>query len=303
MTALARADDWFFAAVPARRLDLVRRVVCAYAAVWLLVRVGYIHDVSRLPDRRFEPIGVWFWLDGPLPTVLVMTGWVIAVATTIATASGRFPIVAPVVAAAATLMVITYSNCWGQVFHTENLLVIHLGVLAAAAIIGTRVDGRTSGWPLQLMSISTVAAYVLAGWAKLDIGGLDWLSGEAIRSQVAYDNVRKILLGDVHSPIGGWLVGYAWIWMPIAVATLVIELGAPLALLGGRWRTAWLIGAWGFHLGILAFMAILFLYQLTGVAFVSMVALERLDPLWQRVAARLPSLRRAPDGVAPGTNL
>ncbi|MFN3215398.1 MAG: hypothetical protein ACE367_02765 [Acidimicrobiales bacterium] len=289
--------------MPARRLDLVRRVVCAYAAVWLVVRVTYILDVSRLPDRRFEPIGVWFWLDTPLPPALVMIGWVIAVASTVATTLGRLPVVAPVVAAIAALAVITYSNCWGQVFHTENLLVVHLGVLAAAALTGTGSGDRVSGWPLQLMSIATVVTYVLAGWAKLDIGGLDWLSGEVIRSQVAYDNVRKILLGDIHSPIGGWLVGYAWLWTPIALATLVIELGAPVALLGGRWRTAWVIGAWGFHLGILAFMAILFPYQLTGVAFASMVAVERLDPLRRRVQAALPSRRSTRRDRAAGTNL
>jgi hypothetical protein len=273
--ASARFDAWFFAEVPARRLDLVGRAVCAYAAVWLVVRVTYILDVTRLPERRFEPIGVWFWLDAPLPTGLVMACWVIAIASTVTTALGRSHVVAPVVAAVTTLMVIAYSNCWGQVFHTENLLVIHLVVLGAAALAGSGADDRMSGWPLQLMSIATVVTYLLAGWAKLDIGGLDWLSGEAIRSQVAYDNVRKILLGDVHSPVGGWLVGHAWLWTPIALATLVIEIGAPVALLGGRWRIAWVVGAWGFHLGILAFMAILFPYQLTGVAFASMVELER----------------------------
>jgi hypothetical protein len=303
---VARLDRWFFGDVPARRVDVVRRLVFGYAAVWLLVRAGYLRDVSSLPERRFEPIGVWAGLGEPLPPVVVTLLWLIAFSGCLATVFGRSKLIGPIAGAAAGLAVITYSNCWGQVFHTENLLVLHLAVLAIGTLLDRGRPELVSGWSLRLMTLTTVVAYVLAGWAKLDIGGLDWVSGDVIRNQVAYDNLRKILLGDVHSPLGGWLAGIGWLWTPVAVATLVIELGAPIVLLGGRWRTLWVVAAWTFHLGILALMAILFPYQLSGVAFASMFAAERLDPIvarlagpvsWRRASQRRP---RSSDPASPG---
>jgi hypothetical protein len=77
--------------------------------------------------------------------------------------------------------------------------------------------------------------------------------------------------------------------------TLVVELGAPLALLGRRWAYAWVGLAWCFHLAILGVMAVLFPYPLSGVAFASMLPVERL-------AAWRPR-RRSVGAVAEGEEL
>ena len=61
-----------------------------------------------------------------------------------------------------------------------------------------------------------------------------------------------------------------------AWVTLVVELGAPLALLGRRWAYTWVALAWSFHVAVLALMAVLFPYPLVGVAFASMLPVERL---------------------------
>ncbi|HEX6418675.1 MAG TPA: hypothetical protein VFZ77_09265, partial [Acidimicrobiales bacterium] len=82
--------------------------------------------------------------------------------------------------------------------------------------------------------------------------------------------------GDAWSPAGTALVAHAWVFAPLAVLTLVVELGAWVALLGGRWRTAWVAAAWLFHAGVLALMAIVFAYPLSGVAFAPFFRLERL---------------------------
>jgi hypothetical protein len=58
--------------------------------------------------------------------------------------------------------------------------------------------------------------------------------------------------------------------------TLVVELGAPMVLFGPRLRRAWMAMAWTFHVGVLALMAVLFPYPLVGVAFASMLPVERL---------------------------
>jgi hypothetical protein len=134
------------------------------------------------------------------------------------------------------------------------------------------------------MCIVTVIAYVVAGVAKVRNAGPEWLDGEVLRVQIAYDNLRKIELGDMHSPLGAQLVRYAWIFPPLAWATMVLELGAPLALLG-RWPArAWVVAVWGFHVGVAAVMWISFLYPLSGVAFCSFFEVETL--------LRRPTLRR-----------
>jgi hypothetical protein len=136
-------------------------------------------------------------------------------------------------------------------------------------------DGRY-GWPLRVAAVVVVVAYALAGVAKLRASGLGWASGDVLRDLVAYDNLRKSVLGDQHSAVGAALVGHGWVFPPLAVGALVVELGGPVALLRPRLRVAWAAAAWLFQLGVLLLMAIVFPYQLSGIAFASFFALERI---------------------------
>ena len=138
--------------------------------------------------------------------------------------------------------------------------------------------------PVWLMCLTTVLVYLVAGYTKLDSAGLDWALGDTLRNQVAYDNLRKDVLGDVHSPLGGWLVRYGGVFPPLAVATLLIELGAPVAMLGRAWARWWALAAWGFHVGILALMAIVFPYQLLGFAFLPFLGPDLTRLRWLRNA-------------------
>ena len=80
---------------------------------------------------------------------------------------------------------------------------------------------------------------------------------------------------------------------------------APLALLvRHRLRAVWIASAWLFHVGVLALMAIGFPYPLAGIAFASMVPLERLAARVPVLARRIPSLGATPtigiDGAPAG---
>ena len=55
------------------------------------------------------------------------------------------------------------------------------------------MDGNAA----QLMSILTVSTYAVVGVTKFG-AGLGWLTGEVLRDQVAFDNVRKAALGSEH---------------------------------------------------------------------------------------------------------
>jgi hypothetical protein len=283
---------------PPERLAALRILTSGFALGYLLVRLPHLLDIARLATDtrdRFEPVGPLVVLRDPLPESVAVTTLVLTVALGFAAVAGwRWPVTGPAFAVG-TLLVLSHRNSWGQIFHTENLLVLHLGVLAVtrsadAWSLDSRRRDRTHtrrpppaptrharyGWPAQLMVVIVVVAYVLAGWAKLRVSGFAWAGGDALRNLVAHDALRKELVGDSASPIGLLALRHAWIFPPMATLSLAVELLAPLALLGGRIRLAWALSAWVFHLGVLAIMGIMFPYQVLGVAFASFVAIESL---------------------------
>jgi uncharacterized membrane protein YphA (DoxX/SURF4 family) len=286
---VSRLTAWLLRPAPPERLASLRILVGAYVVVFMLARLPSFWSATTLPERQWRPVGVLVPLGSPLPPGVAQAMLLATIGLGVAFLVGwRFRVVGPLFAVV-FLVATTYRLSWGQVNHTEHLVAIHvliLGLVPAAhawsvdAAAG-RADPATVppprfGWPVKAMAVALVAGYVLAGIAKVRNGGMDWMVGDVLRNQVAYDNLRKILLGDIHSPVGGWTVRFAWLFPPLAIATTVIELGAPLALLGGRWRTVWALSAWLFHVGIVALMAISFPYPLSGVAYASLFASERL---------------------------
>ena len=126
---------------------------------------------------------------------------------------------------------------------------------------------------------------MVAGIAKLLYGGLDWVVGDTLRNHVAYAAARADLLGGTPSTLAGWAVRLDRMWPLAAAGTIVVELAAPVALLGGRLRTTWVICTWLMHLAILAFMLIVFPLPLSLVAFAPLYRIERLwteRPVWLR---------------------
>ena len=285
----ALGDRWM-APLPKERLATLRIMVGLFATAYVTVRLAHFGDFTRLAD--FRPIGVVaLALTAPLPPSAT---WTLAIATSLAgiafTLGWRFVVTGPLFAAL-LLWVTTYASSWGMIFHTENLLVLHalaLGLCASAdawSLDARRrpddpndtddVDERY-GWPVRLMCLLTIITYVIAGYTKLRVSGLEWVTSDLLRNYVAYDALRKAELGSFHSPVGAWLASVPWVWQPLAFFTLAMELGAPLALLGRRAAAVWVVGAWLFHVGVAALMAITFLYPILGVAFASFFPVERL---------------------------
>ena len=307
------SERGFLAPGPAARLALLRLLVGSFASIYLLVRSPVLSDFRGMAAQRFEPVGFAALLAAPLSTQLAFAVWAACVVLCALFALGaRFRWTGPL-AALALLWVTSYRNSWGMVFHTDNLLVLHmlaLGATPAAAdtlsVDAARrgvsrdsvADDARYGWPVRLVSALTVATYVLAGIAKLKLSGLEWAEGEVLRSTIAHDAVRKAAVGSMYSPLGAWLVQHRWPFPIFGAFTFVVELGAPLALLGGRWALGWAALALSFHIGVLATMAIAFPYPLSGIALASLLPLERararsldlLETVCSRLA-RVPGLR------------
>lgn len=289
------------AEVAAARLPVVRALVGAYATVWLAVRLPHLLGLADLPDDRWAPDGVLAPLGAPPPDALAAAALVAAVPAAALFAAGWRARWTGPLALALVLVAATWASSWGQLFHTENLLVLHLAVLAAAAAWPRRVDPRLA-W--QLLAAATAAAYVAAGIAKLRGAGWAWVAGDVLRDQVALDNARKAVVGAPTSPLGVVLVERGWLSWPVAVAALAAELGAPVVAAGRRWAAWWAAAAWAFHAGVLAVMAIGFPYQLSGVAFAFLVPVERALASARRGAGRRrrrprPGRRGRGRGAAP----
>ena len=273
---------WWFAPAPAERLAAIRILVGVYALAYVLLRLPELVGVASYHHTHFMPLGIVRVLEHPLPPWL-------ALAVALATCVLLLPFIlgfayrftAPL-AALALLWTLSYRNAWGQVFHVENLLVLHVIALACApaadayAIDRPRDAPAGHGWPLKLLAVLTAATYLLAGIAKLRIAGLAWIDGELLRDQIAVDNLRKALFGDPIAPLATLFLDHPGPLIVFCVLTIAIEVGAPLALAGRRIGYAWAASAWAFHVGVLLLMNIWFPYPLLGLAFLPLLPAERV---------------------------
>jgi hypothetical protein len=287
MRALVRSlDAFWYMKASASQLAHVRLLVGGFTLVYLLVTAPNFLAVAEYAPQRFTPLGIVALLASPLPPLVVKLTFGITLLVGAAFALGfRYRWSGPLFAVL-LLAVTSYRTSWGMCFHTDNLMTLHVLVLAVApAADALSLDARARrarlpsaiaaaphgryGWSLRAAGTITVICYVLAGVAKLVTTGWPWLSGAVLQNQIATDNLRKIELGALYSPLGALLAPHQAVFGPLAVLTLVIELGAPVALFGGRVARGWIVLAALFHWGVLALMAIVFPYQLTGIAFVT----------------------------------
>jgi hypothetical protein len=298
MTLLRAVASWWWSpmsggedpqAADARRLAAMRLWIGGFAIMYVSSRLPDFMASARLPRGQFAPIGVVRLLDGPLsPTVAFAISVVTIVLLAAFVLGAAYRWTAPA-AASALLWTLSYRNSWGMVFHTENLLVLHVMALACTPAADTwSLDARagrraaaaaasTTGyaWAIRVLIALTVVTYVLAGVAKLRLAGTGWLDGEQLRNQIAIDNLRKALLGDFTAPLAIPLLEHPSGFTVFSILTLVLELGSPVALLGGRLAKLWAAGAWSFHIGVVLLMNIWFPYPLLGLAYLPVLRGDR----------------------------
>jgi len=302
-------DSQFLAPAPAERLATVRVLTGAFAVIYLIARANVLGDF-RVQPGRFVGVGLAAGLSGPVPAALQLAVFALCVISGILFTLGmRYRISGPVFAGL-LLWVTSYRNSWGMVFHTDNLLVVHVIALAFCdAAHALSWDARSQpraedsgrfGWPLRLLMALTALAYLLAGIAKLKIAGLSWTDGEVLRDQIAYDALRKSQIGSLYSPVAAYWVQLDWPYPVLSWLTLLLELGGPFVLWSPPLRAAWAAGLWSFHLGVLISMVIAFPYPLSGVAF---AALFRCEKLWQlRALSRIKRLLTRAEGMRSPLN-
>ena len=306
---IVAVDRWLLEPAPAERLAILRILIGGFALGYLVVRMPQLTTVAGFSEQRWDPVGVLSPLSEPMPVWLGRALPFVALALAVPFVAGwRFRVVGPLFALA-LLVVTTHRSSWGQVFVTEDLMVLHVAIVGLSpAALAYSLDRRRSqrpvpspaprfGWPVRLLCIAVVLTYFVFGWAKFADAGLPWVTGDVVRNHIAHHNLQFIVTGDLHSPFGGALVRWAWLFNVFAAYTVVMELAAPVALFGRTAARIWVASAWLFSVGVLLIMVILFAYPLFGVAFAPFFAVEELPVRLRRRLGR--SVEASP--LAPPT--
>lgn len=309
-----RLKDLWFEPAPAQRLAFLRIAVGLYALWYLGQRIGMYDRIARSSADLFAPVGLAAWLSAPLSPELF--SWIVT-ATLLCgvafTVGWKYRITGPAFGLL-LLFTLCYRNSWTMIYHNDNALVVHaliIGLTAAADAWSvdawrTRLQPRAHswvyGWPVKLVCASTLLTYFVAGYAKV-VGdlGWSWALGSSLRSQVAVDALRKELLGAESSPLAYMLYDQIEIFTLIGVASLAIELGAPLALFSRRIGWFWAVNTFFMHWGIFFIMDIRFRYQMAGIIFLSFFPAEKIGEAAIAGAKRLSAAVRRPSQATAGT--
>ena len=120
---LSRFDSWWYAPAPPERLAVLRILVGGFALGYLVIRWPNLVSYADFPDRRFDPVGIAGILGEPLAADVSRLLVAVAIVAGVAFVCGwKYRISGPAFALL-LLWVTTYRNSFGQVFHTENLMV------------------------------------------------------------------------------------------------------------------------------------------------------------------------------------
>ena len=281
-------------AAPASRLGLVRALVGGYTLYYLLKRRKMFKKVVRTDPELFSPVGPVRVLPKPVPVAVAdALNDATLVTTALFTLGSGHRVIGKLHSALLT-WTLSYRNSWSMIFHSDNTLVMHTIVLSAArssdaisldalAVGSVPQPHQRYDWPLRLMNAASTLAYLLAGVAKVaGPSGWGWASGTGMRRQVAVDGIRKEVFGSRGSEAGYQLYRYKHLFTGMAVGSLLLELGAPLALLHRNAGKLWALSMFGLHWGIRVVMGIRFRYQQSGISFAPWFELERLFRLFRR---------------------
>lgn len=260
-------DIFLFKPAPASRLAIIRILTGFFSLWYLLTRFSMLNSLSKNDLSMYEPVGIMQLFDGPMSASLNSILLILTLVLNIAFITGwKFRWTGRLFALL-LLCLFCYRNSWSMIYHNFNLLVLHIliigfacsgDVLSADSMLRKKKHDTNSlnmhwqyGWPIKLLCIVTVITYFLSGLAKIS-GELawEWFTGEAMRSQVGVDTLRKNVLGKETPVIFEWLYTHVWIFFVMGFTSLIAELAAPLILLNKRISKLWVILALLMHWGI-----------------------------------------------------
>ncbi len=161
-----------------------------------------------------------------------------------------------IVAFILSLLIVPFYFNFGLLHHLTHFPIVILGILAFSHCgdflsvdallrkwrgqIALPLTSPEYNWPLALAKVYTVLIYFIAGLQKFKNSGFRWFESE---------NMQILLLTrpTLTAP-GFWVATHPKIAAISALAIMLVQIGAPLALLHTRWALLCVPSLVGFHL-------------------------------------------------------
>jgi hypothetical protein len=268
---MAAVMRWLAAPVPLGRIAAFRTLVYLFVIADLLVFTPWVRAHASVPGEFYQPLLIGRLLPLPTPTApLVWTVFAALLISAGVAATGRLPRLAGTAVALLYLQWMIIAFSYGKVDHDRFAFLVALAALATVgrARHGDPTRSEAGGWALRVTQLAVVATYFLAAWAKLRVGGLDWLTSGTLTWAIIR---RGTVLGEM-------LLAAPWILIAAQIGIVAFELASPLVfVLRERWRYAAVGFFYSFHLVSFATITISFLPHM--VAMTSFLPLERIRPM------------------------
>lgn len=297
----ARAQRWrhfWFAPTRPTNLGVCRALFCG-----LLLLLYWRYDFSLWTEVShvfWKPTGLFKYLHLPVlsaPVLVVLQiVWKGALALS---CIGLWTRVSTAVGFLLGAYLLGLPHCFGKIHHNEGLVLCVLVVLAfsrcgdgwsvdrllGAARRGT--DPPPSAeytWPIRLVCVLLALVFFAAGIAKLRHSGPAWIASDNLALMLIQNHYHKVRT----DPLTSWgldLAQYGWLCRLLAAATVLIEVGYPLALVSRTARWVVVPGACLMLVGI---------RLLLGPAFEQFLMCSLFWVPWERAGLRAVAWMQAP---------
>ena len=290
---------WF---APQEPTDLAVGRILFFGALFVLYLPVDVAAWTGVAPAFREPIVLFEMLGLPLlaPGVVAVLQVVWKLSLLLACV-GFFTRTSTVVAAVLGLYLIGLPHNIVRTYHDDAVVVLVLAVLAVSRCGDAfSVDrwwrgrrGRAAAvpasgeyrWPVRTVWLILSLAFFAAGYAKLRNSGLAWITSE---------NMAFILVSQQYglTPLVDWGAALArspWLYRPIAAATVLLEIGYPLAMVSWRARLVFVPGMIATQIGIRVLM---------GPSFEQFLVCSVFWVPWGALLAA-PLVRRVLPGAAP----
>jgi hypothetical protein len=241
-------DRALFSPSSERRLAAVRTGLAAVLALRLLFRS--VSLLSHTPDIAFQPPPLLDWLGGMPPFGVLLAIQIVGVAAAVAAVLGRRPRITFPVAWMALLFLGGLKVALGKILHNDVPLLLCCVPFLIAPVttdLRSRVRSERFGWPVRVAMITIAVGYWAAGYQKLQISGIDWVTGS---------NMRWVMYAAAVPPSRApstaltlFIADNAWLAHLVAGSILLLELAFPLAVVFRRLRPYAIAGVAALHIG------------------------------------------------------
>ena len=270
--ALAALRRAVFEAVPLSRVALLRVVIYAFTICDTFWIVNDVQAHADGPQTLYRPLTMREWLHLPVPNhAYGETLHAVIIIGCLLCAGGRLPrrlgVLAGVITAAAFTDWVSIGMSYSKIDHDHFALIVALWVLPTVGVARWYDRHRTeaAGWALFCIQLACVSIYFLSSIAKIRFGGWDWATG----STFAWAMTRR------GTGLGRMLIDPPWILIIGQFAVMALELLTPLLMvLRGRYRYAFVVLLWSFHLGTYLTLKIHFLPLV--ICLLAFLPLERI---------------------------